>query len=187
MTNLQLGLLIGADHYSSSASSRPSQIRWYNPAPGRPWRRSLGRGGRSTAGSHLAPASVAPLTAPRPPPALVYGLGSQVRRRAPRLRHVPVLRRLARHRLDLRDDRGGEHSRPAAAPAVSQAPQSLLREPPGTPGHHAHVYVQPCRDHRVLQPLRGQQHDLGPDHLSVRRGVNSEPAASTRHGHRQTA
>jgi len=34
-----------------------------------------------------------------------------------------------------------------------------------------HRHVEPVGDHRVLQPIRSQQHDLRPHHLVVRRRV----------------
>ncbi len=48
------------------------------------------------------------------------------------------------------------------------------------------VYVQALRDHRVLQPVRGQQHDLGPDHLSVRCRIAAGSAAAAQHGQSPT-
>ena len=53
-------------------------------------------------------------------------------------------------------------SRPAAARLVRPPRHAFLSKPLPPPGHHAHGHVQACRNHRVLQSIRSQQHGLCP-------------------------
>lgn len=107
--------------------------------------------------------------------ALLDGLASQLRRVPPAQRHLPLLRRLTRHRLDLGHDLVTEGRRSPAALAISQPGQSLPAETLTPLADHIDVHVEPLRDDRVRQPVGGQQHDLGPDDPGMRGGIAPRP------------
>jgi len=66
---------------------------------------------------------------------------------------------------------GGEAARASRASSVAQSLDPLLTEPSSPPPDEFGQHLQPLTDLNVAQPVRGVQHKLGSQHLTVRTGI----------------